>query len=95
MRITKSDIETVLNEEDIEGLLKFGAPNDEYSDEARMIASILQSSGDSSLLEDRTSDIVCQVWTESFGPFSEDDIRKRLRTFQNVAHRICKINNDK
>jgi hypothetical protein len=89
MRLTESDIETVLKEEDIEGLLELGAPSDEYSAEAQSIMAVLRSMSESDLSEDRVAAIVRAVWTTSFGPFSAEDIQKRLHAFRKVAHRIC------
>jgi hypothetical protein len=43
MRISSETIESILQQEDIEGLLNLGAPRDEYSFEAKEIAAELHA----------------------------------------------------
>jgi hypothetical protein len=87
-RSTKLDIETFLNQEDIEGLLGLGAPRDEYSNEARSIAGALHSAREGDLSEDSVVSIMVAVWTGSFGPFSDHEIHQRLPGLRRVAQRI-------
>lgn len=46
MPITKELISDILYFEDLEGLIKMGAPRDEYDSEAKMIFDFLLKSGD-------------------------------------------------
>ena len=83
-----STVQEVLQAEDPEGLLELGAPTDEYSEEAKQIASELRRFGADELTEERVAGVVRDVWVKAFGPFSEEDIRKRLPAFRQAASRI-------
>ncbi len=91
MEITRLEIEEVLRSEDVEGLLDLGAPRDEYSSEARSIASALAAIEVHDLTEDRLAAVVRSVWTRSFGPLSEADLAKRASAFRQVAQRILRV----
>lgn len=69
-------INELLQKEDIEGLLEFGAPNDEYSSEAMEIASLISSIDKNRLTEDIIISLISDVWSKYFDPFSEDGIKK-------------------
>ena len=65
--ITLEKIEVALRKADIEGVLKGGAPQDEYDAEAAEIAEALAGIRGADLSEDRVLQIVCDIWTKSFG----------------------------
>jgi len=88
MTISPLQIQQVLNDEDIEGLLQAGAPTDEYETEARMIAEAITQAHESKLTEERLTSVVRSTWAEMFGPFSGDQLRKREAAFQRVARRV-------
>jgi hypothetical protein len=88
MNISESTINEILRSEDIESLFQHGAPEDEYSHEAQGIASKLAQCESADLTEGSVATFVRDVWVRSFGPFSEEDIAKRLPAFQQVANRI-------
>lgn len=88
MTISHVQIQQVLNDEDIEGLLQVGAPTDEYETEARMIAETITQAHESKLTEERLTAVVRSTWAEMFGPFSEDQLRQREAAFQRVARRV-------
>jgi hypothetical protein len=88
MEITQVSVQQTLNEEDIEGLRELGAPADEYSHEAKEIASRLSPLTQSEMTEETLADVVRGVWVRSFGPFSDEDIEKRSPAFRQVAYRI-------
>jgi hypothetical protein len=81
MRISAVAIDSILQAEDIEGLLSLGAPNDEYSHEAAQMQSALETLDDCDVTEDHVSRLIMEVWAQSFGPFSDDDIKKDLQCF--------------
>ncbi len=58
MTISPVQIQQVLNDEDIEGLLQVGAPSDEYETEARMIAEAITQTHESKLTEERLTSVV-------------------------------------
>lgn len=86
--ITPVAIKEALDAVDIEDLLKLGAPADEYETEARAIVTALRGSKESELTEDKLTAVVCKVWLQMFGPFSEEAITKRQNAFRQVARRI-------
>ena len=83
MAISLVDIQNVLRDEDVEGLLALGAPDDEYSKEAQDIASAL--SNVSHLTESGIVNVMRQIWNQYFGPFSNEDIEKRMLVFHRIA----------
>lgn len=88
MMIPTSTIDSVLQEEDIEGLLNLGAPKDEYSQEAAEIHAALEAIDENEATSDQVAAVVMTVWEHSFGPFSPDDIQKRSPVLQQVVQRI-------
>lgn len=81
------DIDNVLRHEDIEGLLELGAPEDEYSHVARIMADVLSSADTSTLTENDITAIISQVWARHFD-LSVEDIGGRLPAMQRVAHQL-------
>ncbi len=88
MMIPTSTIDSILQEEDIEGLLNLGAPKDEYAHEAAEIHAGLEAIDESKVTSDRDATVVMTVWEHSFGPFSPDDFQKRSPVLQQVVQRI-------
>jgi hypothetical protein len=88
MTVTPEVIREVLNSVDIEGLLQVGAPADEYESEAQMIATAISQTSESDLTEERLLHVIRRVWTEMFGPFSDEEIKKRDAVFLQVARQI-------
>lgn len=86
--MTITHIQHVLNDEDIEGLLGAGAPSDEYESEAQMIAKAITQASESELTEELLTTVVRSTWVEMFGPFSDEQLRKREAAFQRVARRV-------
>ena len=86
MEITDGAVQNALDAEDVEGLLKIGAPSDEYAAEARMIAR--QLGGVDAPSEDAVTAIVANVCVRMFGPFSDDQLERRMTVYRNVARRI-------
>lgn len=87
MRISSETIESILRQEDLEGLLNLGAPQDEYSSEAREMATELQAVHEPTDQEE-VSRIVMAVWERAFGPFSDEDIERRTPVLRQVVKRI-------
>ena len=83
-----ADVLRVLNEEDIEGLRASGAPIDEYEAEARMIADAIGQLCQEELEVDRVMAIVSDICSRMFGPFDEEQLRRRQPIYRRVAERI-------
>ncbi len=88
MTVSVAAVDAILRAEDMEGLLAVGAPEDEYSDEAREIQFALEQLGDDQLTSERVSTAVMHVWENSFGPFSAEDVQKRQPVLQELVNRI-------
>jgi len=86
--MTTTQIQHVLNDEDIEGLLGVGAPSDEYESEARMIAKAITEASEAELTEERLIAVVRSTWAEMFGPFADEQLRQWEAAFQRVARRL-------
>lgn len=89
MRFSAETIESILRQEDIEGLLNLGAPQDEYSSEAADMATALGAIPESAT-EEQVSRIVMSVWEQAFGPFSDEDIEKRRPVLRRVVQNILR-----
>jgi len=76
----------ILCEEDIEGLIKLGAPPDEYNSEAKEIEAAMSRLGDKRS-EEQLVQVLEHVWKEFFD-LSTEDIELRRDAFQRVARRI-------
>jgi len=81
-------VNAILFSEDLESLAQHGVPDNEYMSEARKIVSAMALLSRSELTEDRLTEIVRSVWSQSFGPFSEEEAAMRMPAFREVAHRI-------
>ncbi len=90
MAISKDLILQALSKEDIESLLAYGAPEDEYDPEAIAIAdNLLPMPAEELNLEVLTS-LIATVWREYFGPYYDENIELRMPAFQKVATEILK-----
>lgn len=88
MHIALSAIDTILVQEDIEGLIEAGAPSDEYQDEAAQIAVSLGMLEPENFSEENILAIVSLVWLKSFD-LSEADMALRLPALRRVTQAIA------
>jgi len=79
-------IKNILCEEDIEGLIKLGAPADEYNSEAKEIEAAMSRLGDK-CSEEQVVQVLEHVW-KGFFDLGTEDIELRRDAFQRVARRI-------
>ena len=87
MMLDRSTIQRALDDEDIEDLLRTGAPRDEYEAEGRMIHESLSAmTGEWS--EQATVATIEQIWDRQFGPFAPDELQRRREAFERIARRI-------
>jgi UDP-N-acetylmuramoylalanine-D-glutamate ligase len=87
MTISFAHIDSILQTEDVEGLIALGAPADEYSCEAKDINAALVKLSDDQLTEANIIAVIALVWAKYFG-LSSEDIAKRMQAFQRIAHRL-------
>lgn len=86
--ISASQVETVLQEEDIEGLLAIGSPKDEYISEAIQMAAKLNTLPFEQRTESNVSKVVMEVWEVMFGPFEAEDVSKRSPVLKSVVKKL-------
>lgn len=87
MRITTANINALLIQEDVEGLIDAGAPSDEYSDEAAQMAAALLQLDDEQLTEDIILSTISLVWIKSF-ELSEQDMTLRIPALERITRRM-------
>ena len=90
MHISMSIISEALQSEDIESLIEFGAPSDEYNAEAELLFEALGKLGASQINEVTIAAVLAGVWAKMFNR-NADEIRARLPAFQSVARRILGV----
>lgn len=82
-----SDINQVLIQEDIEGLIEAGAPDDEYRDEAiQLAAALVQLKNEEKTVESIFS-LLFLIWVEAF-ELGEPEMRVRQDALLRVSHAI-------
>ena len=84
MRITTANINALLIQEDIEGLIDAGAPSDEYSDEAALIAAALLQLDREQLTEEIILSTISLIWLKSF-ELSEQDMKLRIPALERIT----------
>ncbi len=88
MIVSESAVNEALKSKDIESLIEAGAPDYEYTPEARRIVQALAKIDEREAAEVALAGIIRAVWSHSFGPFSEEDLEMRMPAFRQAAHRI-------
>jgi hypothetical protein len=86
------EIKAALDHADIEGLLAYGCPADEYDGEASLIESEIAKItdfGKKPLSTEQCERIVIDVWIKQFGPFQTQDLEMRGPAFSSVARKIA------
>ena len=89
-----SQIKDLLDHEDIEGLLALGAPPDEYDGEASLLESEMAkatSFGETTVSPEQLEEMLARIWNDQFGPFSDDELRKRRSAFAAVAGKLTEL----
>ena len=87
MMTTQEKIASILREEDIEGLIEIGAPQDEYDAEAEMISRALSSQKTELLTLPKITTIITLIWGDMF-QLDRAGIEQRLPAFSRVAAKI-------
>lgn len=86
MGITTAYINALLVAEDIEGFIAFGAPKDEYSHEAAMIADAIKKLDRTQFTEENITAIIVLAW--STFELSPEELALRAPYIRNVVARI-------
>ena len=79
----KQKVLEILNELDPQGLLKMGAPSDEYTIEATSIASLIKQD----MSKQDILDLVYGVFKEMFG----DELAGERSSYQRIADRVYMV----
>ncbi len=85
------EIKSVLDREDIEGLLALQSPRDEYDGEASLIESAVAKAtnfGKQKIGVETVEAIVTDVWNSQFGPLDPEDLNRRRSAFASAAQKI-------
>ncbi len=77
-------IDRLLREEDVEGFIAIGAPDNEYSPEAKEIYKGLLSLNANEHTEIRIASLIAGVW-EKYFDLSSEDLQKRSAAFHRIA----------
>ena len=83
-------IKGLLDQEDIEGLLKIGSPSDECDGEARLIEDAIRKVTDfgKAPAVAEVANIITKIWSQRFGPFDESAEARRRPAYYRVARLI-------
>jgi hypothetical protein len=84
MRITTANINALLVQEDLEGLIDAGAPSDEYSDEAAQIAAALLLLDHEQITGEIILSTVSLIWIKNFD-LSEQDMKLRIPALERIT----------
>ncbi|MBI1274753.1 hypothetical protein GC177_02130 [bacterium] len=84
-----SHINSLLIDEDIEGLIEAGAPLDEYEDEATSIANAVSQLSKEEMNMDSVLAVVTMVWMQSFD-LSQQGVSRRVDALRRIAEAIVK-----
>lgn len=89
MTISLDEIQLILQEADVEGLIALGAPSDEYRDEAKEIESRIRQDDNDHFSYAYIESVVAKVWQECFGPFSDSEFALRLPELKVIAGKLA------
>ena len=87
MNITLEKVKRALREEDIESLIEFGTPDDEYDHEAKEIYSAIRKLPENDINNANIAVIAAIVWEKWFNR-SPEEIAERMPAFENVALKL-------
>ena len=87
MQIHVSDINDLLIQEDVEGFIELGAPQDEYESEAALIAAAILQLKENERTEDAILSVMAIIWMNNFN-LGDDEMQLRLPALQRVAQAI-------
>jgi hypothetical protein len=87
MQIHVSDINDLLIQEDVEGFIALGAPQDEYESEAALIAAAILQLKENEQTEDAILSVIAIIWMNNFN-LGDDEMQLRLPALQRVAQAI-------
>ena len=89
MQVLLTNIDAALREEDIEGRIALGAPENEYDAEAKAIVSAL--SAQQTLTETQIVAIIARIWAKAFDRTAQE-IEQRMPAFRHIAQQILVSN---
>lgn len=92
MNISQTFISSLLQKEDIEGLLNMGAPSDEYNIEAQTIYLSLSKLDPHEMTIQRVENTIKSEWMRSFD-LSHEDVQLRSSSIRRVALLILNAEN--
>lgn len=89
MKKSADYINTILQQEDIEGYIRMGAPSDEYASESAHIATAISQLDNNDITLENITAILVVEWQESF-QLTEAEMLLRRNALQSAAQIILK-----
>ncbi len=90
MHVTSYDINAVLISEDLEGLVRLGAPKTEYEAEAKAIEKAIIKIPAGEINTKTIVAIITFVWEKKFS-LTEEELKRRMSGFEKVAAKISDL----
>jgi hypothetical protein len=90
MSITLEKFKAAFREEDIEGLIELGAPDDEYDSEAEQTLAAVRRLSEHERTKAAIVSIIAMIWAKSFNRGYEE-ITERMSAFENVALKLLQL----
>lgn len=87
MNDLKLEINSILQNEDIEGFIENGAPKDEYIDEATTMNNLINKIPLDNIQQKDIFSFLKSIWEESFN-LSPDDIARRKEALERTSKQI-------
>ncbi|NBX67031.1 MAG: hypothetical protein EBQ96_08560 [Proteobacteria bacterium] len=86
-KTTYTEINALLVQEDIEGYINFGAPDDEYSSEAQEITTAIAALSHEELTKENVTAIVAAIWAQNFN-LAGGELELRMPNIRKLIDRI-------
>lgn len=90
MMLSLVHIQDILREEDVEGLIEAGSPDDEYDSEAEEVLSALSSLSVDQQTTENVVPVLSLIWAKCFD-LDEIGIQQRLAAFRQIAQRLIAL----
>lgn len=74
-------------QQDVEGLIEAGAPNDEYDDEAAQCFTAIQAMPDNEVTKEAVLDVLSVIWAKSFN-LGSDELALRAPELEKAAQQL-------
>jgi hypothetical protein len=87
MQLHVSDVNELLIQEDVEGFIELGAPQDEYESEAALITAAILQIKEHERTEDSVLSVAAIIWMNNFG-LGDEEMQLRLPALTRIVRAI-------